>query len=406
MLIAIFRYIQGYLQIRITGYSPERFLNMCRHRNIYLWGLEPKNNSYEMYISVKGFHQLKPIIRKTRMKVQIIRRIGLPFYLFKYRKRKLFFAGAILCVCMIYILSLFVWNIHIEGNFSRTDEVILEFLETKDVYHGMRKRNLDCAQIVKDIRKEFDDIIWVSASIEGTRLIIHVRENTDTFDMKADNEMAPSDIIAQKEGIIVEMITRNGVPLVKEGDTVKEGDVLVSGTVEVLNDSGEVVNYHYQSSDADILAETTLNYENDLNLTHSIKKYSSSKRNLIYFKFGSYRLTFGISHNNFEEQETETQETQLKIGEHFYLPVFYGKKTIREYESIEEEYSKEEIQRLLSEEFEKSCEVLENGGIRILEKHVQIYIQNGNAKAKGYLKVIEPIGKHIEIDFSQSPVIQ
>ena len=78
-------------------------------------------------------------------------------------------------------MSCIIWNIHIEGNFTRTDETILEYLETQGVIHGMRKSKLDCAKIVQDIRKEFHDIIWVSASIEGTRLLIQVKENTDTM---------------------------------------------------------------------------------------------------------------------------------------------------------------------------------------------------------------------------------
>ena len=31
----------------------------------------------------------------------------------------------------------------------------------------MPKSDVDCARIVKDIRKEYDDIIWVSASIKA-----------------------------------------------------------------------------------------------------------------------------------------------------------------------------------------------------------------------------------------------
>ena len=40
----------------------------------------------------------------------------------------------------------------------------------------MRKSKIQCARIVKDLRKHFDDIIWASASVEGTRLIIRVKE--------------------------------------------------------------------------------------------------------------------------------------------------------------------------------------------------------------------------------------
>ena len=40
MLSDVIRYIRGYVRIRITGYSTERFLNTCSHREIYIWGIE------------------------------------------------------------------------------------------------------------------------------------------------------------------------------------------------------------------------------------------------------------------------------------------------------------------------------------------------------------------------------
>ncbi len=94
MLLKIIRYIKGYIRIRVIGYSAERFLNACSHKGIFLWGLKPVDGAYEMNITIKGFRQLKPIIRKTGTKVVIVRRFGLPFFLHKYRKRKLFFGGA------------------------------------------------------------------------------------------------------------------------------------------------------------------------------------------------------------------------------------------------------------------------------------------------------------------------
>ena len=107
MLNTIIRYIQGYLLIQVTGYSPERFLNLCSRKQIYLWGLEPKENSYEMFITIRGFRKLKPILKKTRTKVTILNRLGLPFFFHKYRKRKVFFFGILFCVIFIYVMSLF-----------------------------------------------------------------------------------------------------------------------------------------------------------------------------------------------------------------------------------------------------------------------------------------------------------
>ena len=68
MIERIVNYLSGYLKIQITGYSPERFLNLCKNKDIYIWDLEAKENTYEMHITVKGFRKLKPILKKTHQK--------------------------------------------------------------------------------------------------------------------------------------------------------------------------------------------------------------------------------------------------------------------------------------------------------------------------------------------------
>ena len=66
--------------------------------------------------------------------------------------------------------------------------------------------------------------------------------------------------------------------MVHVGDSVKKGDILVSGRVEILNDSGEVTGYHYLKSDADIRGQTSIVYEERQNLTYTAKKYENIKK--------------------------------------------------------------------------------------------------------------------------------
>lgn len=406
MLITIIRFLQGYLRIRIVGFSPERFINLCSHHHIYLWDLCPNGRDYETYISVKGFRKLKPIVKKTRTKVIIVEKYGLPFYLHRYRNRKIFFGGAIACVLIIYLLSLFIWNIHIEGNYSRTNEMILEFLEKRDVVHGMRRSKVDCQRIVKDIRKEYDDIVWVSVSVQGSRLMIKVKENTDTIPMHdefSEEKEVPKDIVAEKAGMIKSMITRSGVPMMEPGMEVKKGDLLVSGRVEVKNDAGEVVNYHYQESDADIEAETTMTYRDSLPKTYTKKRYTGKKRTQVFLWVGDVRFTFGIGKNAFNHSEIHTFMEQIKIGEQFYLPFGYGKKVIMEYENKEKKYTKEETQQILSEKYKLFCIELEKKGVQILENDVKIYTEKNGAVAKGNLRILESIGQKVNTEKTAPP---
>ena len=418
MLLKIIRYVKGYIRIRITGYSTERFLNACSHRGIILWGLEPKGRAYEMNISIPGFRKLKPIIRKTGTKVSIVERFGLPFFLHKYRKRKMFFAGALLFAALIFLMSRYIWNIDIKGNLTYTDETLLKFLKTREVENGMRVSEVDCARIVKDIRKEYDDIIWVSASIQGTRLIIQVKENEDTIpamDEAAENpdQEKPTDIVADRDCVITRIVPRNGIPMVSEGAEVKTGDVLVSGQVPVMDDAGTVIAYQYHESDADIQGRTVIEYQDEMDLGYEEKEYYYDKKthlplekNEYFLKLGRYTLEFGNIRNQYRAWEMYGYEKQLCIAENFYLPISYGKKTARPYESGEIKYSKKELQQRMSRKFQQYCKDLEKKGVEIIENDVKIYTGSQKAEAKGRLTVQMPIGRQAESRLREIPVTE
>lgn len=388
----------------MTGYSPERFLNLCKNKKIDVWGLEAKQNAYDMFIRINGFRKLKPILKKTQTKVTIEGRYGLPFFFHKYRKRKLFFIGIILCMILIYSFTFFIWNIDLQGNQTITDDVLLEYLKTQKVSHGMVKMKVDCEQIAKDIRKNFDDIIWVSASVQGTRLFIHVKENTDTFEIKDESE-EPSDIVADKDGVIKSIVTRNGVPQVAAGDEIQKGNILVSGTVDVLNDAKEVVAHHYVVSDADILLERIVQYEDKITKKYNKKQYTNKKRGIFYLKAGEHKITFGWMKNSFENFETRTKESELKFGENFYLPLSFGRKSIFEYEFISSEYSKEEMETLLNNHYQRFCEELEENQATILDSNFSIIEEKDGLKASATITLLEEVGINRKIVDFQSPSV-
>ena len=70
----------------------------------------------------------------------------------------------------------------------------------------------------------------------------------------------PCNLISDLDGKIVNMVIRNGTPLVKTGDICKQGDILVSGEVPILNDSQEVVRVEYVPADADIYVRHQIAY--------------------------------------------------------------------------------------------------------------------------------------------------
>lgn len=293
------------------------------------------------------------------------------------------------------------------GNISRSDETLLEFLGENDVRHGMLISNIDCTRIVKDLRKQYDDIIWASASIRGTRLVIQVKENETleqerTFAQASQSEEAEVseetsvDIIADQDCVITEIITRKGTPLVKAGDVVKKGDVLVSGLVAVINDSQEVIGYKAQHSQADIRGQITSIYEDKQERTYEEKNYVDQVKEESYLRIQDYVFWLGSKKNRFQKSEMLLKETQICIGNHFTIPVFIGHRTTRPYQSRETEYSQKVIQQRLSSRFAKTQAELEKKGVEIIENSVKIYNESDFAVAKGTLTMICSIGEERE----------
>lgn len=134
-----FRYLQGYLKIKVWGYSPERFMNLCSNHHILLWDIARQEDCYTMYISLSGFYKLRPIVRKTGTRAAVLERYGLPFFIRKMRKRKIFALGLPCCLAFLIAMSQFVWAIDFEGNVSITDDVLMDFLAEKGIDYGVAK---------------------------------------------------------------------------------------------------------------------------------------------------------------------------------------------------------------------------------------------------------------------------
>lgn len=393
MLRYILNNLAGYLRIRVEGYSPERFLNLCCYHGIFLWNLRPAKGAYEMNIRVRDFRRLRPMVRKSRAKVRIIQKRGVPFFIHKYRGRKLFFTGSVIAICLIFLLSSFIWRIQIDGNLARTDEVLLSFLTEKGIACGMAKKNVDCDRIEKDIRMEYDDIIWVSAYVHGSCLKIKVRENPDRKELQTEAEAeAPMDIVAEADGIIQKIITRKGNPLVREGSEVKKGEILVSGSVEVKNDSDEVTGYQYRVSDADIIAQTTVAYTDILDRLHPVWKDTGKKSWRFWIETLGRLYLFGRRELPYPEYNALTCRYTLYLERHFPFPVSVRVERSKESRKEEISYTDRQAREILSYNFEKFCARLEKKGVQISENDVKIYRETNRYSAKGKLVLSGPFG--------------
>lgn len=398
MLFKFLTFIKGYLTVKVVGFSPERFLNLCTNRGIFIWNLKGYKDGYTFNISIKGFKMIRPFVKKTKTKVVIIEKIGLPFFFHKYRKRKLFFLGILIFALLLYILSLFIWKIEIKGNYTYTQDMFLKYLTHKGYTVGTFKNKVNCAQLEKMILNDFDEVAWISAEVSGTKLILNFQETLERKNIKQDNK--PCDIVANKHGIISSIVTRYGTPKVVKGDVVKKGDILISSDILIKREE-QLVGIKCVHSDADIYAKTVYTYEDNLNFKHQSKIYTGKTKKGYIINLFNLRLVIFHPRISYKKYDKIEKNNILKLSKDFYLPFEFISLTYKEYNHEEKYYTNSEAMTIINNKKNKFIRELEKKGVQILENNVKIVKEKNSIKAKGKIIALEKIGKNINVNTNE-----
>jgi similar to stage IV sporulation protein len=399
-MLDILKYIRGYLRIRVSGFSPERFMNLCSNKDILLWDIEKKSDGYVMCISLQSFYRLKPIVKKTGTRVVILERCGLPFFVPVLRKRRVFLMGLLLAAAFWYASTWFVWDIEINGNYRITTDQLESFLKQQNVREGMRREALDIGSLEKEIRRQFSLVTWTSAKLDGTKLIISIKENDAPILESGEEteETTGTDLVAEYDGTIVSMVVRKGVPLVRIGDTVEKGTVLVDGKVPVYNEDTTLREYLFTDADADIVLEHTTNYQETLPFGYVDREYTGREKRQLFLRVGeNFEGKISIE-KPFLLYDTVMRQGRPVLFQKLDIPVFGGSYTYREYYNVEHEYTLEEAETLLKEKLIVFIQSLDEKGVQIIEKNVRIDTSDSGWTLYGEFLVQEAAGQRAATD--------
>ena len=286
----VLRYAGGYLKVRMTGLTSERFLNLCMAREITLWELSRSDReALCFFISIKDFRRIGPLVKKAGVHVKITGRFGLPFFLYRNRRRKLYGAGVAAFFLVLFIMSRFIWNISLEGNRRFTDDMLLHYLDSQKIHYGMAKSAIDCDILEESIRSAYPEIIWVSARVSGTRLLIRMKEN-DVVGTIPKKDETPRNLVADKAGTVVKMVVRKGKAQVLPGEEVEPGQVLISGEIPILGDGGELLNTHFVRADGDIFVRTRESYTESISKQITERVRTGEVRKGLRLRLGAFEL--------------------------------------------------------------------------------------------------------------------
>ena len=389
----LLNYILGYVNIKVEGFFIERFINICISKKILLWNIK-REKSTILYanVSIKDYKRLKSIAKKTKSKISIQSKKGIPFILHKYRKRKIFVALLAIIVIALFVMSRFIWNIEIKGNERIHKEEIIEELNKQGLRIGTYKRKINANSIINKVRLNRNDIAWMGINLEGTNVIVEIKETSEAPEIIDENEYC--NIVANKEGMITKISVQNGTAVVKEGDIVKAGDILVLGYLE-----GKYTGIRYVHAKADIEAKIWYSKKEKVFLKQQIQVPTGATEEKYALNINNFKINFYKTLSKFKNYDTINENKKLKIFSNFYLPIEITKKTNYEYKYEEKTYTEEELTKITEEKIEKELEEEILQKENIINKQTNIYPNEDYIEVEVIYEVLENIGSKDKIIF-------
>src|SRR5690606_22710279 len=145
-----------------------------------LWDIRRMDEHHiRLYIVLRDFFRLKPLLKQTGSRVHVVERHGLPFWLDKLGSRKMFAAGLIAVVICLYVLSSLVWKIDVEGNDTIARSDIIQAAKEQGLYRFQWKFRLQDPDLLsKSIHLQLKGVSWVGIEVQGTKVNIKIVEAT------------------------------------------------------------------------------------------------------------------------------------------------------------------------------------------------------------------------------------
>lgn len=420
--------VSNQVRCLVVGEETLRFVNLCRNNGIELRHLVRRENAIQMEIDAENFKKLRPLVRKTHVKIHILNRHGPAFFFYRHKRRWWFLLGMTVFAGMIYMLSLFVWQIDIDGNRKYTDALILQALAQMDVKTGCRKSEIDLPEIEEELRIMYNEITWVSASIAGTKLQIELREgdlkisgssgggqtgnvkrvenrenNPKTQNGESETDL-PANLVADEDAIITNLVVRRGTVAVRYGDEVKKGDVLIEGKVYIYNEDETLKKVDYLTAEGDVFGKYQELYEKHYQRKHEVRSYTGKNYRELGVAIVGKSFCLPVWENILKKQleentlsEVWSWKKQFRLTPTFYLPFALEYTEYVPYENVVEEYTDEVIKKIAEEELQKYLNELEKKGVQIISNSVTISLDADGGHVKGTLILDGPIGKEVPI---------
>lgn len=398
LMLRITNYIHGIVRIRIQGAVPEKFINLCLARGIFLWGITKRDDELLACLRLPDFFRIREVTRRSATRVRVAGFSGLPFVVRRIKRRKMMVAGAILFFLILRTLASYVWFVDITGVKTLPGERVREIAGREGLRPGAPKDGVDIKAVERELMLGLPEAAWVGINMTGTRAVIEIVEKTPP----REEDKSPADIVAVKDGVISELIVIAGQAAVKKGDTVKKGDLLVKGLITETPPPGDreapELSVPARPVRAGGIIKAQVWYESygEAGLVRTVARRTGNQLIGVTLEIGGNVITLKKAPDQpFAHYETEVTHKKLPVWRNSELTVESTISVFHELLHETEEITPEQARDLARAQALRRVQDIIPEGAQVLARNVEILktAEPGLVRAKVTVETIEDIGQ-------------
>ncbi len=339
-MIGIVRYIFGYAVITVDEEDISRAITRLLNLKISCEVISGGEIIIPLFALKRVREKLKDI------EIRSISECGAPIHLRALSKRR----GIILAIAvflMLQLLSSFVlWDIRLEGEFSEEENgSILEELSSSGLSVGKFWLSLDRDKIEAEVLAKSERISWLNINRRGTVAYVSIVKKEIHEEEKKPQGF--SNVVASRDGVIEDILVKEGIALVSRGESVRGGQMLISGVIPADKGGG------YLYAEGEVIARFSEEVRARATATLTEKVYKSEKKRDFMINFFGLNINIFKKYGNSPElcDIIEKKQDVYILG--VKLPISYTIREICEYELKEKRLTLSEMTSIAREEMEK-----------------------------------------------------
>lgn len=366
----------------VVNENSNKFLNYLIYNKIYYDSLNKYNEYFVLDISYDDYLYIR-----RRYKCHIVKYYGKKNIVNMYENNKYVLLSLIISFMLLFLLCNTIFDIKINSDNKDIINIINNSLSDNGIGVYKRKVSFDKLNSIKNkiLEDNKDTLEWIEIREKGCIYYIDVTPRVKSNN-NVDNAL-PSNIVAEKDGVIKHIVVHRGSKVIDNGDYVKKGDILISGNI--IKNENVIDKVH---SEGVIYAETW----KTVNISIPFKRIDYVyKKTINHYYLDIFGHKFTIS-GKYDSDNTINKKSIVLDKPYLFFKLYKEEKKIYDYNEVilnKEEAYNEALNRSIDVINKK----LSSDEYIISKKVLKKEVKRSKINLEVFFKVYEKIGVTSEI---------